>query len=193
MINRARGATLLIDEAYQLSPPDMTKDFGLEAVETIMGVIEGGPATEDDRPVIIFAGYPAEMKRFVAVNAGLERRITQSFFFKDYNHAELASIFMKMLGSGGYKFEGDMEALETLFNRFFTIDITAKYNAGLCSHLFSDCRTIINARAVQQLMNPKPDDLTDSLAVQQRLRNTLTTCTLRDVEDSCLAFSQQST
>ena len=50
VINGARGATLLIDEAYQLSPPDSARDFGREAVEAMMGTVEGSEMTEDNRP-----------------------------------------------------------------------------------------------------------------------------------------------
>jgi len=77
VINVARGATLLVDEAYQLIPRDGSgRDFGYEAVETLMGCIEGSESTEDDRPCLIFAGYPEDMKRFINSNSGLRRRVT---------------------------------------------------------------------------------------------------------------------
>ena len=63
IINAARGSTLLVDEAYQLTPPNMNKDFGIEAIETIMATIEGGETTVDDHPAYIFAGYPGDMTR----------------------------------------------------------------------------------------------------------------------------------
>jgi len=53
-IDKARGGTLLIDEAYQLMPPESPRDFGLEALETIMASIEGEQETLTDRPAYIF-------------------------------------------------------------------------------------------------------------------------------------------
>ena len=63
-IEEAKGGVLFIDEAYQLMPKDSTRDFGKEAVETIMN------ALHDNDPVFIFAGYPADMERFINANAG---------------------------------------------------------------------------------------------------------------------------
>ena len=68
VIKRARGATLLVDEAYQLTPEDSPRDFGPEAVETIMKTIEGDSLTTDDRPAYTFAGYPQEMQTFLNIN-----------------------------------------------------------------------------------------------------------------------------
>ena len=87
---------MLVDEAYQLTPEDSPRDFGPEALEAIMTTIEGGPVTEDDRPAFIFAGNPSNMKHFKTLNPGLERRITNSFTFADYNYHELSSIFNVM-------------------------------------------------------------------------------------------------
>ena len=73
MVEKARGATLFVDEAYRLALSTQN-DFGPEAVETIMSVIEGGPQTTSNRPAFIFAGYPALMERFISTNPGLKRR-----------------------------------------------------------------------------------------------------------------------
>ena len=57
VIDSARGGTLLIDEAYQLMPVDSPRDVGIEAIETIMGTIEGYANITSDMPAYIFAGY----------------------------------------------------------------------------------------------------------------------------------------
>ena len=102
-ISQRRGRTMLVEEAYQLSAADGSRDFGPEAVETIMSTIEGGDATVDDRPAYVFAGYPAEMKNFLKVNAGLARRITDTFYFNDYTENELCQIFLVMVKKGGFQ------------------------------------------------------------------------------------------
>lgn len=53
VVNKARGATLLIDEAYQLNQKDLSCDFGIEAIEAVMSTIEGSDMTTDDRPAYI--------------------------------------------------------------------------------------------------------------------------------------------
>ena len=69
-----------------------------------MGTIEGGPSTMDDRAAYIFAGYPAEMKEFLNVNAGLKRRITHVFRFSDYTYVELVQIANVMAKKNGFLF-----------------------------------------------------------------------------------------
>ena len=57
MLEDAAGGTLLIDEAYRLVPQNSSRDFGREAMDTIMATIEGSSATTSDRPAFIFAGW----------------------------------------------------------------------------------------------------------------------------------------
>ena len=61
-INKARGSTMIVDRAYQLLLPNNGKDFGREAIEMIMGSIEGEGTTGTNRPAYIFAGYPNKKK-----------------------------------------------------------------------------------------------------------------------------------
>ena len=68
-IVEARGGVLFIDEAYRLIPTAGGKDFGREAIEELMAVMEDGD------PVMIFAGYEDKMEKFLNVNPGLRSRI----------------------------------------------------------------------------------------------------------------------
>ena len=89
VIDGALGGVLFIDEAYALTPVDSGKDFGQEAIATIIKAMED---YKDDL-VVIFAGYTEEMKRFVSSNSGITSRIGYTFDFKNYSDEELYSIF----------------------------------------------------------------------------------------------------
>lgn len=118
-IDEARGSTLLIDEAYQLTSLGGEKDFGIEAFNTIMQSIEGGHTTTSNRPAYIFAGYPEEMIDFVAANEGMGRRITKTFDFPDYTHRELASILTKMAKQQCFTITMDIAELTDLLAERF--------------------------------------------------------------------------
>ena len=89
VIEGALGGVLFIDEAYSLSPKDSLRDFGKEAIATII------KAMEDNRDdlVVIFAGYIKEMKDFVNSNSGIASRIGYTFEFENYKDEELYKIF----------------------------------------------------------------------------------------------------
>ena len=89
VIEGALGGVLFIDEAYSLSPKDSLRDFGKEAIATII------KAMEDNRDdlVVIFAGYTKEMKDFVNSNSGIASRIGYTFEFENYKDEELYKIF----------------------------------------------------------------------------------------------------
>lgn len=162
MINEARGATLMVDEAYQLTPPDPGRDFGVEAVETIMNTIEGSSETTDDRPAFIFAGYPAEMDRFMGINPGLERQITHRFVFPNYTPVELAEIYIKKCVQNGFTVDPSIDDVASTIAATFT-DIMPQHNAGLAQQLYMASRSEVNARCIDQIisgeMSPSRDVL----------------------------------
>lgn len=77
-----------MDEAYRLIPMQKSddKDYGLEALEEIMSVMDNG------KIVVIFAGYAEPMKRVITSNEGFCRRVTKFFSFSDFSSEDLASI-----------------------------------------------------------------------------------------------------
>ena len=84
----ARGGVIFIDEAYSLTASQATNDFGLEAVNTIVQLIEDYRTDT----IVIFAGYGKEMDQFIKSNPGLKSRITYNLQFKNYTIDELMEI-----------------------------------------------------------------------------------------------------
>lgn len=99
-LDRAIGGILFIDEAYSLAPEGgSANDFGHEAIETILKVMED----ERDELVVIAAGYPEPMERFISSNPGLESRFGKYFHFEDYNGAQLYEIFLSQCKKNQYE------------------------------------------------------------------------------------------
>ncbi|MDH2344187.1 MULTISPECIES: AAA family ATPase [unclassified Bradyrhizobium] len=88
----ALDGILFIDEAYSLAGADMRGDFGREAIEALLKYMED----HRDRLVVIVAGYPAEMHRFIGSNPGLASRFTKTIDFPAYESHELCEIFRTM-------------------------------------------------------------------------------------------------
>ena len=89
VVESAIGGVLFIDEAYTLSNARFENDYGKEAIETILKLME------DNREnlVVIVAGYTDLMKKFVDINPGLSSRFNKYIYFEDYNEDELLKIF----------------------------------------------------------------------------------------------------
>ena len=88
----ALDGILFIDEAYSLSASEWKGDFGREAIEALLKFMED----HRDRLVVIVAGYPLEMHRFIASNPGLASRFTKTIDFPAYTTLELCDIFRGM-------------------------------------------------------------------------------------------------
>lgn len=97
-VQKARGGILFVDEAYSLAPENAANDFGQEAIEIIL------KSMEDMREelVVIVAGYPEPMERFISSNPGLESRFGKYFRFEDYSGEELMKIFEGMCEKNQY-------------------------------------------------------------------------------------------
>ncbi|KAJ4822596.1 hypothetical protein Tsubulata_021925 [Turnera subulata] len=178
-IKDAEGGILFVDEAYRLIPMQKAddKDYGLEALEEIMSVMDSG------KVVVIFAGYSEPMKRVIASNEGFSRRVTKFFHFNDFTSEDLAKIaHIKM-------FNQDEEGLLYGF------------------HLHSSCSIDAIARLIEQQTTEKQrremnGGLVDTMLVNARenldLRldfdcvdtDELQTITLKDLEAGLGLLSQ---
>ena len=99
VLKKAMGGVLFIDEAYYLYKPDNERDYGAEAIEILLQVMEN----QRDELVVILAGYKEPMDKFYESNPGLSSRIANHIDFPDYSVEELLEIAKIMLDDQQYQ------------------------------------------------------------------------------------------
>ena len=107
VLKKAMGGVLFIDEAYYLYKPDNERDYGSEAIEILLQVMEN----QRDDLVVILAGYKERMDIFYESNPGLASRIANHVHFPDYSADELLEISKMMLEEQQYKFSAEAESV----------------------------------------------------------------------------------
>jgi probable Rubsico expression protein CbbX len=105
VLKRAYGGVLFIDEAYYLHRPENERDYGQEAIEILLQVMEN----DRDRLVVILAGYRDRMDEFFASNPGMASRVTHHIDFPDYTGEELMEIAQRMLERQHYRLSPEAE------------------------------------------------------------------------------------
>jgi probable Rubsico expression protein CbbX len=100
VLKKAMGGVLFIDEAYYLYRPENERDYGQEAIEILLQIMEN----QRDDLVVILAGYKDRMDTFFQSNPGMSSRIAHHIDFPDYAVGELMQISQKMLGDQNYRF-----------------------------------------------------------------------------------------
>lgn len=114
VLRKAMGGVLFIDEAYYLYRPENERDYGQEAIEILLQVMEN----QRDDLVVILAGYADRMDTFFQSNPGLSSRIAHHLDFPDYAHGELQQIAERMLATLHYRFDtGAREAFAEYLQR----------------------------------------------------------------------------
>jgi type VII secretion ATPase EccA len=112
-IRRALDGVLFVDEAYALAPEAVVQDFGPEAVETLLKRMED----YRHRLVVIVAGYPRPMERFLDSNPGLRSRFSREIDFPDYTTPELLEITRRFGSEAEYRLTPEAEqALDRIFD-----------------------------------------------------------------------------
>jgi probable Rubsico expression protein CbbX len=106
MLKKAMGGVLFIDEAYYLYRPENERDYGAEAIEILLQVMENN---RDDL-VVIFAGYKDRMDVFYHSNPGLSSRVANHIDFPDYSGGELLAIAQLILAEENYRFSEEARA-----------------------------------------------------------------------------------
>ncbi|TNM28233.1 right-handed parallel beta-helix repeat-containing protein [Streptomyces sedi] len=152
--DRARGGVLFIDEAYALTPAGVSQDFGLEAVATLVKLMED----HRDEVVVIAAGYPGEMNRFVDSNPGLASRFTRSLLFSDYSTEELVSIVEHH--ARRHRYELTEGARKALGDHIGSIPRGEGFGNGRSARQIFQRMTEHQAMRVAELTSPKESDLT---------------------------------
>ncbi|WP_411152369.1 right-handed parallel beta-helix repeat-containing protein [Streptomyces sp. A30] len=153
----ALGGVLFIDEAYTLTPEGSSNDFGREAVDTLLKLMED----HRDEVVVIVAGYTEEMERFLASNPGLSSRFSKYVRFEDYSTEELVTIVSRHAAASGYECGAD--TLAALRAHVDAIPRDRSFgNARLARQLLETMMTS-QARRLGGLPSPSLADLTTLL------------------------------
>lgn len=113
VLKKAMGGVLFIDEAYYLYKPDNERDYGSEAIEILLQVMEN----QRDNLVVILAGYKEPMDKFYESNPGLSSRVANHIDFPDYSVEELLKISKMMLEEQQYQLTPDAERALTDYIR----------------------------------------------------------------------------
>jgi len=130
VLKRAMGGVLFIDEAYYLYKPDNERDYGAEAIEILLQVMEN----QREDLVVIFAGYKDRMDSFYESNPGLSSRVANHIDFPDYTPDELIKIGRLILEEQQYRMDTAAEsALREYIEKRMQLP------------LFANARTISNA------------------------------------------------
>jgi probable Rubsico expression protein CbbX len=130
ILKKAMGGVLFIDEAYYLYRPENERDYGQEAIEILLQVME----SQREDLVVILAGYGDRMEKFFQSNPGFRSRIAHHIDFPDYSDQELFAIAELMLNEQNYRFAPEAR---DAFVRYIAMRKTQP--------LFSNARSIRNA------------------------------------------------
>jgi probable Rubsico expression protein CbbX len=106
VLKRALGGVLFIDEAYYLYRPENERDYGQEAIEILLQVME----SERENLVVVLAGYRDRMEAFFRSNPGMGSRVAHHLHFPDFSVEELMSIGRLMVDQLDYRLSEDAEA-----------------------------------------------------------------------------------
>jgi len=130
VLKKAMGGVLFIDEAYYLYRPENERDYGQEAIEILLQIME----SQREDLVVILAGYADRMEKFFQSNPGFRSRIAHHIDFPDYSESELLDIADLMLEGQNYRFTPEAR------------DAFEKYIAARKTQpLFANARSIRNA------------------------------------------------
>jgi len=130
VLKRAYGGVLFIDEAYYLYRPENDRDYGQEAIEILLQVMEN----DRDKLVVVLAGYADRMDAFFRMNPGMGSRVAHHIDFPDYRRDELVAIGELMLERQRYVLSPDAEEV---FRRYV--------ERRMAQPRFANARSIRNA------------------------------------------------
>ena len=166
IVDSALNGVLFIDEAYALVPERKDNDFGQEAISTLLKRMED----DRDKLVVIIAGYPDEMKRFIDSNPGLQSRFTRYINFPDYTDQELFDIFKLYLKKNQYTITDD--AAELLRNNLNYVVAHKTKNFG-------------NARYVRNIFERAIEQQANRLSTKRSIKDEeLSLLTKEDIENA---------
>jgi len=164
LLEQTHGGVLFVDEAYRLNVKDSDKDFGKEAINTLM------KAMTVKGKVIVLAGYPREMAEFVAVNPGIQRRITYDFVFDDYTVEDLGQILRLQVQKRGFSIDSsvDSKGLTAVVADGTTPQQRAAMNGGMCEHIARNAIVALNNEEVPRIQAATDETTAPSVILSAR-------------------------
>ena len=166
VIDSALNGVLFIDEAYALVPENAGSDYGQEAISTLLQRMED----DRDKLVVIIAGYPNEMKRFIDSNPGLQSRFTRYINFPDYTDQELFDIFKLYLDKNQYT---------------MTEDAATLLKANLNQAVATKTKNFGNARYVRNIFERAVEQQANRLSAKRSISDEeLSQLTKEDIENA---------
>lgn len=152
VINKALGGVLFIDEAYTLASDD---EYGQEAIDTLLKMMED----HRDNLVVIVAGYPNLMKKFIESNPGLASRFNRYVEFEDYCAEELMEIFEYICDNASYMLDAEgKEYLMGYINELLANKDESFGNARTIRNIFEKSITF-QANRVMAMASYGEDDI----------------------------------
>jgi len=183
VIDAALDGILFIDEAYTLARE--REDFGQEAIDTLLKRMED----DRERLVVVVAGYPGEMERFVNSNPGLRSRFNRFVEFPDYSPQELCRILASMCRTSRLRLAPDLKERLLAYFHARHRERDARFgNARLVRNCFEQ---LVAAQASRLVSGPPPDAralgslLPGDLAWPPELADTLPSPALRQYQLTC--------
>ena len=155
VFRRALGGVLFIDEAYSLVPHGQSSDFGQEAISTLVKLMED----HRDEVVVIAAGYPGDMERFIDSNSGLASRFTRTLTFEDYTSEELVRIVEHHAGHHDYRLVDEIS--KRLLKYFEDFPRSERFGNGRTARQVIQRMTERQAERVSEMAAPTTSDLTE--------------------------------
>jgi stage V sporulation protein K len=161
VVDQAIGGVLFIDEAYSLAGGIGTSDFGGEAIDILVKLMEDNR----DNLVVIVAGYRDEMQKFLKANSGLISRFNKFIEFSEYTNDELILILNSMAQNAGYSIE-DI-ALNVVFDKLNNMDVGKRMEFGNARGIRNVFEKIVVNQANRLVTYEKPTkhQLTEILAI----------------------------
>ncbi|NSC24341.1 AAA family ATPase [Streptomyces albus subsp. chlorinus] len=153
VFERAFGGVLFIDEAYTLTPGGSGSDFGQEAVDTLLKLMED----HRDEVVVIAAGYTDEMRRFLSSNPGLASRFSRTVEFEHYSADELVTIMNTYASNSGY--DCPEETLEALRGYVELIPRDRSFGNARTARQLLEAMMTQQARRIGTMSSPGLEDL----------------------------------
>jgi probable Rubsico expression protein CbbX len=161
VLKKAMGGVLFIDEAYYLYRPENERDYGQEAIEILLQVMEN----HRDDLVVIVAGYKDRMDTFFKSNPGLSSRIAHHLDFPDYAEGELLQIAERMLAGMNYRLD---DGARVAFSEYLARRVTQPHFANArsvrnaldrarlrqASRLFAERERVLDEAALTTLAEP---------------------------------------